>query len=571
MKKKLVSLILAASMTISLCACGSGGAQESGNSSAGQSEETTQEQSDAGAETAQEDSSGTDSSKADSAETGGEYVPAYPIVEEPITVTGLVVGRDTSYSDSRIVWEKAAEITGINVEWINIDEESLSTYLAGNDWPDFFHTDNLTSSQINDYGVIGGRFVNYLDKLDIMPNLAKTYEEFPATLAASKQLNGEVYNLFQMGGQTSTGTTARPHVRVDVLKAAGIDELPATVDELYDQLVILKEKNGTPGMVYDTRFDVGMVPMLFAAFGTLHNVNFDDDGTGKVVYSPVTEQTKHYYEFLHKLYDDELMNREWLTLDDTALNQLAKSGTVAYVTGNAAQQLSLEDLNGDWDNLDCLAPLTSEYDDTRTLAGRVDYRRVAGMFINKDSEYVDELCKLFDIAFATEEVVEGTGLYGQTFTYGFENVDWVLNDDGTYEQIVSEGFDSFSAYQEQALRWRDFGRADAFGSAITSTPGNAQTRQKSYVANVIPYQITEHIFPADISLMRFTDDEQYVVDNKYMDISIYVEEMKAKFITGVADIESEWDEYVAQCEAMGLNEVLEVYQAAYDRWNEEVN
>ena len=566
MKKKVLAFILAASMVVSLSACGDAGKQGSENSAKEQSEGALEESSDAKEEVAEADSSGTDRS-----EPGGENTEAYPIVDEPVTVTGLVVGGDTSYSDSRIVWEKAAEITGINVEWINIDEESLSTYLAGSEWPDFFHTDNLTASQINDYGVLGGRFVNYLEKLDIMPNLAKTYEEFPATLAASKQLNGEVYNLFQIGGQTSTGTTARPHVRVDVLKAAGIEELPATVDELYDQLVVLKEKNGTPGMVYDTRFSEGMVPMLFAAFGTLHNVNFDDDGTGKVVYSPVTEQTRHYYEFLHKLYEEELMNREWLTLDDTALNQLAKSGTVAYITASAAQQLSLEDLNGDWENLDCLAPLTSEYDDTQTLAGRVDYRRVAGMFINKESEYVDELCKLFDIAFATEEVVEGTGLYGQTFTYGFENVDWVLNEDGTYDQILPEGFDSFSAYQEQALRWRDFGRADAFGSAVTSTPGNAQTRQKSYVANVIPYQITEHIFPADISLMRFSDDEQYVVDNKYMDISIYVDEMKAKFITGVADLENEWDEYVNQCEAMGLSEVLEVFQAAYDRWNEEVN
>ena len=47
--------------------------------------------------------------------------------------------------------------------------------------------------------------------------------------------------------------------------------------------------------------------------------------------------------------------------------------------------------------------------------------------------------------------------------------------------------------------------------------------------------------------------------------------MQAKFITGVADIEKEWDTYVATCEQMGLNEVLEVYQASYDRWNEALN
>lgn len=551
MKKRVFAMILATSMLVSAC----------GSAASSQTTRTDKQDTTTGTAVASGERTPIEN-----------YVPSYPIVKEPITVTGLVVGRDMSVSKDRLVWEKVEEVTGINIEWVNIDVESLSTYLAGNDWPDFFHTDEFTSSQINDYGVLGDRFVNYLDYLDIMPNLKKTYEEFPEALATSTQLNGEVYNLFQVGGPTSTGTTARPHVRMDVLKAAGINELPKTVDELYEQLVILKEKNGEPGMVYDVRFDVGMVPMLFASFGPLHNLNMDNDGTGKVVYSRVTDQMKHYYEFLHKLYEEELMNREWLTLDSTALDQLAKSGKVAYITGAAAQKLSKNDLNGDWANLETMAPLTSEYDNTQTLAGRVDYRAVSGMYINKDSQYVEELCKMFDIAFATEEVVEGSGLYGQTFTYGFENKDWILNDDNTYEQIVPESFGSFSEYQEQLLRWRDFGRADKFGSAITSTEGNAQTRQKGYVKNVIPYQITENIFPAEpLGILKFTDDEQYVIDNKYADILLYVEEMQAKFITGVADIEKEWDTYVATCEKMGLNEVLEVYQASYNRWMESIN
>lgn len=500
------------------------------------------------------------------------YVPTYPIVEEPITVTGLVVGRDLSVSEDRLVWEKVEEVTGINIEWINIDAESLSTYLAGNDWPDFLHTDELTSSQVADYGVVGGRFANYLDYLDIMPNLAQTYKDYPEALATSTQLNGEVYNLFQVGGPTSTGTTTRPHVRMDVLAAAGITEMPKTVDEFYNQLVTLKEKNGDPSLILDKRFDTGMLPMLFAAFGPQHNLNMDVTSEGKVIYSRVTDQMKHYYEFLHKLYEEELMNREWLTLDDTALDQLAKSGKVAYPTAAAVQKLSKEDIGGDWNNLGTLAPLTSEYDSTQTLAGRVDYRAVAGMYINSESPYIEELCKMFDIAFATEEVAEGTGLYGQAFTWGFENTDWVLNDDNTYDQMVSDEFGSFSEYQEQVLRWKDLGRADKFGSAITSTEGNSQARQKGYVENVIPYQITENIFPAEpLGILKFSEDEQYVIDNKYADITLYVDEMQAKFITGVADIDAEWDNYVATCEKMGLSEVLEVYQASYDRWNEALN
>ena len=89
---------------------------------------------------------------------------------------------------------------------------------------------------------------------------------------------------------------------------------------------------------------------------------------------------------------------------------------------------------------------------------------------------------------------------------------------------------------------------------------------------MIPYQITENIFPQDPSaILKFTDDEQYVIDNKYGDINLYVEKMKAEFITGVTDIDKGWDAYVAQCEKMGIDQVLEVYQASYDRWREALN
>ena len=42
--------------------------------------------------------------------------------------------------------------------------------------------------------------------------------------------------------------------------------------------------------------------------------------------------------------------------------------------------------------------------------------------------------------------------------------------------------------------------------------------------------------------------------------------MRQKFMTGVLDIETEYDAYVEQLNALGLAELTEVYQAAYDRY-----
>lgn len=52
----------------------------------------------------------------------------------------------------------------------------------------------------------------------------------------------------------------------------------------------------------------------------------------------------------------------------------------------------------------------------------------------------------------------------------------------------------------------------------------------------------------------------------YVDIANYVKQMEAKFITGETPL-TEWDNYVAAIENMGLADIVAAKQAAYDRWN----
>ena len=103
--------------------------------------------------------------------------------------------------------------------------------------------------------------------------------------------------------------------------------------------------------------------------------------------------------------------------------------------------------------------------------------------------------------------------------------------------------------------------ADGTEHAVHSGP---QARQKGYVNNVIPYQSAD-VFP--IWYLKMTEDELYVIENKLSEIQSYYKQMEAKFIMGKADIETEWDAYVAEVERMGIEDVLAAYQAAYDRWN----
>lgn len=530
MKKRLLSLLLASIMVFSVAACGN---------ATGETEVTSTETS----------------------EVVENYVPTYPIVEEPITITALLVNKDTTISETRTVWEEVEALTNIHIEWEVIDADAYTTRLASGQWPDLI-AHKLDNSSIYDYGVLGGRFVNYLDYLDIMPNLKKAIEDYPYTLAYAQQDNGEMYNLFRVSGELPTSVYCRPHYLKHVLDGAGVTEAPTTVEEFYDALVKCKETYGSPSYIHLASV-TGYQSSIFGAFGPLTQTDFSDDGTGKLVFAPTTEQMKLYYEFLHKLYEEDLMNKEYVTLDRAARLKLAQTGQYAFITPDAAENLTIEDVNGDWMNLGTLVPFTSEYDETRECIGYPDYYVSHGMFINKDSQYVEEICKMLDICFATEEVAPGTNLKGTNFGWGPEHVVWENNGDGTYTEIVPEGFENKSKFMA-TYTWDSVGRNDAIAGLVGSNLSNQTRRQAGYIENIHPYKSDRYV---DTVNMRFTEDEQYVISNKYGEIQEYCQQMEAAFISGSADIETEWDTFVQTLEQMGAAEVTAVFQAAYDRFN----
>ncbi|HBP39204.1 MAG TPA: ABC transporter substrate-binding protein, partial [Clostridiales bacterium] len=80
-------------------------------------------------------------------------------------------------------------------------------------------------------------------------------------------------------------------------------------------------------------------------------------------------------------------------------------------------------------------------------------------------------------------------------------------------------------------------------------------------ANYYPY------LPSDDELMpKLTYDEAEAAELSMYETAIksYLQEMTAKFITGESDIETGWDSYLSELEEIGLDNMLAIYQAAYD-------
>lgn len=60
---------------------------------------------------------------------GAALAETYPLVEEPITVTGVVI-RAEGVGEPRLTWTALEEVTGIHVDWTAVESDAFAVYLA---------------------------------------------------------------------------------------------------------------------------------------------------------------------------------------------------------------------------------------------------------------------------------------------------------------------------------------------------------------------------------------------------------------------------------------------------------
>jgi len=65
----------------------------------------------------------------------------------------------------------------------------------------------------------------------------------------------------------------------------------------------------------------------------------------------------------------------------------------------------------------------------------------------------------------------------------------------------------------------------------------------------------------------YTDAEASRRASLKTDILGYIQTMKAQFIRGEVDIDAEWDNFVKKIESIGLEELMSIEQAAYNRYS----
>ncbi|MEA4824482.1 MAG: extracellular solute-binding protein [Clostridiaceae bacterium] len=570
MKKRVFVLVLVAALIVTMMAGCAGGtasqtsAATTAASTTAASTAATTATSSAASATATTAVATTAASGATDSENFNET--GYPIVKEPITVRAVFFESpdNNGKPEDMDQYKRLTEVTNVIFDWTFMDPsaEIKNLHFASGDLADFYNG-ALTSDIINMYGVEGGLFQD-ISKLiyQYMPNMVARFEEYPQAEKAIYEIDGAVYTLpWVMLG--TTAADGRMFYRSDMLEDLGI-ETPKTTTEFYDACKTILDSGITQGyspILPGNGDGVGgyLMTYLFNAFGDSVDKEFADDGTGKVVYNYISDQYQRCIEYIRLLYADKLLENEIYSLDADTVNARARAGQAAFVQNSGIY--TSEDFADGIFHIDVIPPLTSEWNSTAKIKGYDCVSAVSGG-INKDCEYVREILRYCDIAYAKDEVMIGTGLNALAFNMGIKDEHYKVNaEDNTYEFILPDGYDG-NAYTYLRLHycWHyDFGIYDNF--YFNKAPLN-NAREKGMYYNNILYAVD----PFPKGLLKMTEDESYSIASRYSDISNYVSQMQAKFVTGVEPLDN-WDQYVKEVNNMGIDQVLTVYQTAYDRWN----
>lgn len=497
----------------------------------------------------------------------------YPLETNKTYKIALATTEDADASWSSQLWE---EITGVDVEYIEWTKEQLDTALATRELPDAIYYTGMDKALVNEYGA-AGIFVNYADYLDYMPNFVKALEDYPDAINFVKAEDGSFYTLPRIG--TTSTTHGAIYVRTDMMNAAGWDKLPATTEEFITCMEDIQahysatDPDFTVFGAYSASYlswnsVANVLSVLYPSFGDGIRTGWDVID-GKVTFGATTEQYKRLMQYMNRIFNladgkGFYLGKDIYTEDGNASKAHATANHVAV-----SSHLSfLSPANFESGNIDMtlLSPLTSEWQSEKHFAAKSNYVYL-GNCINAalPEEDIITLVRWFDSFYAQESDPfneEGT-LWGISYFTGEYGVDWTRDEEaGTYEILPHEGYETPSAWQ---LAINPTGGCLGLFNFIYTSLSNSGLQAKGLGTNenTLPYSA----YWFDVTMMTLNQDEQDTYADYWTEIDTYIAEKTAKYITGELDIEADWDTFLKDLENLHLQDVIDAYQSAYDRFS----
>lgn len=483
------------------------------------------------------------------------------IVDEPLELSiHLHWPRAQRYNEEWPVELAAREMTNIHLKDATSGSnstdslEAFNLLLAQGDLPDIVGG-HLIKDNVNKYGPEGA-FVPLNDLIEEhAPNIKAFFDARPEIMAAGSAADGNLYYIPYL----PDGLYGRAYwIRQDWLDKLGL-ETPGTVDEFYDVMVAFRD--GDP----NGNGEKDEIPMFFRQWEELiRMVNFWDgrqSGSdtnhdfhvkdGAVLHGYALEEYREGIKNLAKWYEEGLIDPEVFTRGSSSRDYLLGENlggmTHDWFASTGGYNKLSEKIDGF--SFRAMAPPASvsgvQMEEHRRIPIKPD-----GWAISYQNENPVETIKYFDFFFTPE----GRNLSN----FGVEGETWNMVDGEPVftEEVLTNGRAINSQMYEVGAQiqrgyWQDYRY-------------EAQWTNEISLEGIALYDAGDYLIPQFLGV-AFTEDEQKVYDKYWPSIRTYMLERQQAWILGTGDVEADWDAYTAQLDKMGLNDVLEVMNAAYTR------
>ena len=439
------------------------------------------------------------------------------------------------------------EATNIHLEYTSVSTETASEMfnlmVASHVYCDLMYGVKDYYAAGPDAAIADEIILDLTDMAATMPNYQKLLQEYPD--AAEHTTGGNLYRFPLIATEQFSDSARGPATRGDWLKEQNLTP-PETLEEFRNMLLTFRDAYGGGTYLMDAS---GFDNAIGGGFG-VQNDFYQVDGVVK--YGPLEEGFKEYVEYAHQLFEDGLLAPDFYALFGPPTD-LISSGTVGVFTADVGMwpmfTSGIESEN--YETVGFAPPVQNAGEKTH-FAQEVS-RISEGMSVSTSCADLDTMAAYIDYMYGDEFALAANfGQEGEGFEYGQDGKphlsDIVLHNTEAITSFAVRKYTLFSYLPHQDIQTRFM---DAYDDNQLSTIELWTTSSDS-----------EWILPAAFSL---EEHDATKVAGIMGDVETSVDENLLGFVTGSIDL-STYDAFVENLKTMGVEEALDIYQAAFDQY-----